>query len=362
MNGSGRIERFLLALLAPAVAIVFAGGLVAVILVISGAAPSVVLPEVLAFGTTPQSLANVINKATTYYMAGLAAAVGFRMLLFNIGIDGQYRLGVFVAAVVGAAVTLPKVLHIALIVLVAMLVGALWAGIAGYLKVRRGVSEVISTIMLNAIATGLIAYLLNPSRLAERLEGSNNVRTPQIPESGWLPSIPVFGEELFGFVPIAILLGVAYSVLLNRTRFGFELRASGMSPRAAEVSGVDARRMVLITMLMSGAVAGLAGVPQLLGSSYRFGLDFPAGYGFTGLAIALLGRNHPVGVAFGSLLWAWLERSAQMFDLLGVSREIVTIMQATIVLTVVVAYEFVRRFNVRRQQRLVGRLEAEVAG
>jgi ABC-type uncharacterized transport system permease subunit len=356
---SGRIERFLLVLVAPVIAILFAGVLVTVILSLSGASPAAVIPEVLAFGTTPQSLVNVANKATTYYMAGLAAAVGFRMLLFNIGIDGQYRLGVFVAAVVGASVTLPKVLHIGLIVLVAMTVGALWAGIAGYLKVRRGVSEVISTIMLNAIATGLIAYMLNPNRLAERVQGSNNIRTPLIPESGWLPSFNVAGQEMFGFVPIAILLGIGYSVLLNRTRFGFELRASGMSQRAALVSGVDSRRMILVTMLMSGAIAGLAGVPQLLGSSYRFGLDFPAGYGFTGLAIALLGRNHPVGVAFGSLLWAWLERSAQMFDLLGVSREIITIMQATIVLTVVVAYEFTRRINVRRQQRLVGRLEQE---
>ena len=210
-------------------------------------------------------------------------------------------------------------------------------------------SEVISTIMLNAVATGIIAYLLAPGRLAEQVEGSNNIRTTPIPASGWLPGFEVQGREIFGFTLVAGLLGTAFWILLNRTRFGFELRASGLSLRAAAVSGVNSTRMIFITMLMSGAIAGLVGIPQLLGSSHHYGLDFPAGFGFTGLAIAILGRNHPLGVALGAVLWAWLERSAQILDLLGVSREIVTIMQAAIVLSVVVAYEVVRRASVRRQ-------------
>ncbi len=355
-----RAERFVLTLAAPLLAVGFAALLVWVILIMAGARPGEVLPPVLEFSTTSNSMVLVTNKAATYYLAGLAAAVGFKMLLFNIGIDGQYRLAVFTAAVVGAHVSLPKVLHILLIIIVAMAVGASWAGIAGYLKVKRGVSEVISTIMLNAIATGIIAYLLTPGRLASREVGSNNVRTAVIPESGWIPPIMLGDLELFGFVPIAIALGILYAFLLNRTRFGFELRASGLSLRAAAVSGVDSRRMIVITMFMSGALAGLVGIPQLLGSSYQYGLDFPTGFGFTGLSIALLGRNHPVGVAFGAMLWAWLERSAQMLDLLGVSREVVTIMQAVIVLSVVVAWELVRRYSVRRQQRFVGRAEAQM--
>lgn len=357
----GRLERVLMTLAAPALALVFAASIATAVLVIAGFEPLRVIPPVVEFGTSAASIAAVVNKAATYYLAGLSAAIGFRMLLFNIGIDGQYRLGAFAAAVVGAAVTLPPPLHVALVILVGMLAGAMWAAIAGYLKVRRGVSEVISTIMLNVIATGIIAYLLTPERLAERAAGSNNIRTPLMPESAWIPSIPIGGQSVFGFVPVAILLGVGYWWLLGRTRFGFELRASGMSLRAASVSGVDSRRMVLITMMMSGAIAGIVGMPQLLGSSYRYGLDFPPGYGFTGLAIALLGRNHPVGVAFGAVLWAWLERSAQMFDLLGVSKEIVTILQAVIVLSVVVAYEFVRRAAVVRQQRQVRRLDTGTA-
>ena len=350
-----RIERLLLQLIAPVVAIGFAALLAAAILHFTGADAGMVLGEVVAFGTTPASLVAVVNKATTFYLAGIAGAIGFRMLLFNIGIDGQYRLAVFFAAVAGASVSLPPVLHVTFIILIAMAVGAGWAAIAGYLKVTRGVSEVISTIMLNAVATGIIAYLLAPGRLAEQAEGSNNIRTTPIPSSGWFPGIDVQGREVFGFTFVAMLMGIAFWILLNRTRFGFELRASGLSLRAAAVSGVNSKRMIFVTMVMSGAMAGLVGIPQLLGSSHQYGLDFPAGFGFTGLAIAILGRNHPLGVAFGALLWAWLERSAQILDLLGVSREIVTIMQATIVLSVVVAYEVVRRVNVRRQQKLVGR-------
>jgi len=354
-----RIERLLLQLIAPVVAIGFAALLAAGILHFTGADAGMVLGEVVAFGTTPASLVAVVNKATTFYLAGIAGAIGFRMLLFNIGIDGQYRLAVFFAAVVGASVSLPPVIHVTFIIVVAMAVGAGWAAIAGYLKVTRGVSEVISTIMLNAVATGIIAFLLAPGRLAEQVEGSNNIRTAPIPPSGWLPGFEFHGREVFGFTLVAMVMGVAFWVLLNRTRFGFELRASGLSLRAAAVSGVNSKRMIFITMVMSGAMAGLVGIPQLLGSSHQYGLDFPAGFGFTGLAIAILGRNHPLGVAFGALLWAWLERSSQILDLLGVSREIVTIMQATIVLSVVVAYEVVRRVNVRRQQKLVGRAALE---
>jgi general nucleoside transport system permease protein len=115
--------------------------------------------------------------------------------------------------------------------------------------------------------------------------------------------------------------------------------------------------MILVTMVLSGAVAGLIGLPQLLGESYRYGLDFPAGIGLTGLVIALLGRNHPLGIAIGALLWAAMERSGQILDLVGVSQEIVTIMQAVIVLAIVVAYELVRRFAVRQQRAYVGAIE-----
>jgi simple sugar transport system permease protein len=347
-----------LLLLAPALAFALALIVAAVILGLAGANPMAVLLDALAYGLRPTTLVAVANKAIPYYLAGVAAAVGFHLRLFNIGIDGQYRLAAFAAAVIGAAVALPAPLHLALIVGVALVVGWGWAAIAGLLYVRRGVNVVISTIMLNAVATGLIAYLLSPERLAQQAAGSNNVTTATIPESGWIPSLPVPGVDgvggtVNGFVILAVLVGAAYWFVLNRTTIGFQVRAMGLSERAATVAGIRAPRLALLTMAASGAIAGLVGLPQLLGASHRFGLDFPAGLGFTGLSVAILGRNHPVGVAIGAFVWAFLERSAQVLDIAGISREVVTILQAVIVLSIVVAYELVRRLRARQDRRYV---------
>jgi simple sugar transport system permease protein len=339
------------------VAIGIAAGLAAVVLAVTGADPFEVGRRTLEYGTTTRSAAAVIDRAVPYYLAGIAAAVAFRAGLFNIGIDGQYRLAVLAAAAVGAAVALPAPLQLALMVGTAMLVGAGWAAIAGLLAAYRGVSVVIGTIMLNAIATGLIAWLLDPSRLGARVPGSNNLSTATIAETGWLPAIPTPVGEVGSAMLGAIAVGGATWVLLARTRYGFDLRALGMSLRAARVSGVDVPRTIVTTMLLSGAIAGLVGLPGLLGETHAYGLDFPAGLGWTGISIAILGRNHPVGIAIGALLWAWLERSAQILDLMGVSREVVTMLQAVVVIAVVVAWELGRRATVRRQRRIAGMLE-----
>lgn len=344
-----------LLLVAPLAALALALAVAGGILAMAGVDPIATLRDALAYGLRPATLVAIANKAIPYYLAGIAAAVGFHLRLFNIGIDGQYRLAAFAAAVIGAAVTLPAPLHIALIVGVALVVGWGWAAIAGLLYVRRGVNVVISTIMLNAIATGIIAYLLSPLRLAQQAAGSNNVTTGAIPESGWIPGIATPAGELNGLVIVAILVGIGYWLVLNRTTVGFEVRALGLSGRAAAVAGIRAPRLALLTMATSGAIAGLVGLPQLMGASHRFGLDFPAGLGFTGLSVAILGRNHPVGVAIGAFVWAFLERSAQVLDLSGVSREIVTIIQAVTVLSIVAAYELVRRWRARQQRQYVAR-------
>ena len=156
---------------------------------------------------------------------------------------------------------------------------------------------------------------------------------------------------------------MGYWFLLERTRFGFDLKASGESPTAAAAGGVNSRRMVIIALLLSGAVAGLVGLPELLGRDLAYTLNSPTGYGFTGIAIALLGRNHPVGMALGALLWAFLDKSALALDNVGVPREIVLIMQGSIVLSVVVAYEIVRRYELAAEQRRVAaQLRARVRG
>jgi simple sugar transport system permease protein len=150
-----------------------------------------------------------------------------------------------------------------------------------------------------------------------------------------------------------VAVGIIFYVVLNRTRFGFDLRVSGMSSSAAQASGVDSRRMVVITMLLSGAVAGLAGMPELLGASHQYSLNFPATLGFTGITIALLGRNHPFGVALAALLFAFLDQSSDVLQLAQIPQEIVQVMQGVVVLTVVIVYELVRRFEIQLQQRAV---------
>jgi len=247
--------------------------------------------------------------------------------------------------------------------LVAMAAGGLWAGIAGILKVTRGVSEVISTIMLNAIATFLVSFLL--SKAALRVEGSNAVNTRPIPESSRVPGISVDGiiatpNLIYGFIVLAVVVGLAYWFVLGKTRFGFDLRTTGRSETAAVASGVKVKRMVLTSMVISGAAAGLVGMPLLFGQDYTYGDTFQSGLGFAGIAIALLGRNNAVGIVFAALLWAYLDAQGNGLQInAGVSDRLVLVIQGVIVLSVVIAYELVRRAGVRMEQRRVAsQLEA----
>lgn len=357
-------RRLLLAVAAPLAAAVFALLVSSIALVASGNDPLEVYRTMLSDGTELRSVLITINNAVPLYLAGVAVAIGFRMALFNIGVEGQYALAALLAASVGAAVQLPGALHIGLILLVAMAVGASWAGVAAVLKVTRGVSEVISTILLNVIAAGIAAYLL-AEHLQERVEGSNNSATPPLPESARFPDLnglltvlgiePPQGTDLGGYVLVAVAVGIGYWVLVNRSLFGFEMKAVGTNPFAARASGVHTKRTTLITLLLSGGVAGLVGLAQVLGSSFSYGLSFTAGLGFTGIGVALLGRNSPVGIAFAALLFAFLERSSSTLQFIDVPTEIYVIMQGSIVLSVVVAYEAVRRIAATQAERAVRR-------
>ncbi|CAM5265246.1 ABC transporter permease OS=Streptomyces alboniger OX=132473 GN=CP975_21910 PE=4 SV=1 [Streptomyces alboniger] len=348
-------ERVLLAVAGPVIALVVAVALTSIVLLASGKSPIEPYSLMLEQATFSDIQVLIINQAGMYYLAALAVAIGFRMNLFNIGVDGQYRLAAMVTAVVGTHLALPSFLQIPMLMLVAMLTGAFSAGIAGILKTTRGVSEVVATIMLNAIATSVIAYLTLTENFGVPV--GNNQTTGVMEESGWFPGIKVAGGEIYGFVVIAVLAGVLYWLILNRTRFGFDLRATGASESAAAASGVNAKRMVLSAMLISGAVSGLAGLPILLGDTHTYSLSFPAGLGFTAIGIALLGRNNPVGIAFAALLWAFLDKASPALDYAqpeAYDKEIAVIMQGLIVIAVVVSYEEVRRWGLRRQQRRVG--------
>lgn len=344
-------------LAAPVVALTFSLLVTSIILLASGHQPLAALGQMVDYAAQPNTFVLMLNQAAIYYIVAIAVALGFRMNLFNIGVDGQYRMGAMAGAVVGGAISLPGPLHVLVIIATSMIVGALWAGIAVLLKIFRGVSEIISTIMLNYVATGVIAYFLQTGRLAVSIQGSNNIGTPPIPDSGHVPGIPFPGSHtpIFGLALVAIVLGVGYWFAVNKTVFGFELRATGTSEPAAVVSGVNVKRMAVAVMLVSGAVAGFSGLPQLLGASYTYSLDFPAGVAFTAIAIAILGRNHPIGIAFSALLFAFLTSASQVLELNDVPKEVANIAQGVIVLSVVIAYELARRRSVVRERQTVSK-------
>jgi general nucleoside transport system permease protein len=358
-----RLNRLVLNVIAALVAALFAAGVTSLILWARGDSPSFVISQMWSYGRQPSSELTIVNSATVYYLSAMAVAVGFRMNLFNIGVDGQYRLAAMLAAAFGGAVALPTGIRQAAIIIVAMLVGAAWAGLVALLKVTRGVSEVISSIMLNFVATGMIAYLMRPSILGVRSSDANDVTTKPIPKSGQVGGLDLIsgsGGKVYGLVLLAVAVGVTFKIVVGSTRFGFDLRATGRSTTAAQASGVNVKRMIVTTMLLSGATAGLVGMPALLGDSHSYSsITFQTGLGFTGIAIALLGRNSPLGIAFAALLWAFLDQSAQILDLNGIPKEVVQITQGVVVLSVVIAYELVRRLALVRQQRAVGRALAK---
>ncbi len=345
-------RRIVVALAGPVLALVVAAIISTGVLLITG-------DDVGAFWSVMLSLPEhrntvaILNQSSLLYLSGVAAAIGFRMNLFNIGVEGQYRIAGFAAGAFAGQAWLPGKLNSVAAILVAMVVGALWAGIPGILRVTRGVSEVISTIMLNAIAGSLIGYLIT----RWGVNNGNATNTKTMPEGTRVGTISVFGDsptQLYGLALLAIVVGIAFWVLLNRTRFGFDLRAAGASETAAVASGVSVKRMIVISMLLSGAVAGLVGLPVMFSDSFNYGSSFQTGLGFTGIAVALLGRNGPVGIAFGALIFAFLNQQATLLNIVaGISPDIIAVTQGVIVMAVVIAYEVVRRYSARLEQAQV---------
>ncbi len=353
-------QRLSLQLAAPLLAVGFALVVSAVILVLTGYSPGKVLSVVVSDGFERPRMVDMINRAGPYYISAVAVAIGFKMNLFNIGVEGQYKIGALFGAWAGASVSLPALLHVPLVIVVSALFGALWALIPAVLKATRGVSEVISSIMLNSIAFGVSAYLLNNWFRAPKGKYPGTVGTTPLDGSARLPSLnPLLakigidlpaGDRVQSYVIVAILVGILYQVVIWRTRFGFDLRASGSNPEAAEASGVNPKRMILLAMALSGGIAGLVGLNNIMGSAGRYtDVSVVAGLGFTGIAIALLGRNNPVGIAFGALLWAFMDALQTPLSTNALPKQITAILQGVTVLSVVIAYEVVRRVGVRRE-------------
>ena len=338
---------------APIIALAISFGLSSLILLFIGKDPIETFQIMFEYGIKGKSIVSIINRSIPLYISAIAVAVGFKMGLFNIGVEGQYLVGSIIAAFVGSQLSIITPLHILFIILIAVACSAMWAAIAGYLKVKKGIHEVISTIMLNYIGTGLISYSLT-NVFDEKGSEYELPRTPELPETGQMPALNnLFRledlQDLHGFLFVAIIVGIFYYWLVWKTTLGFDLRITGSNPVAAKFSGINPNRLIVVAMVTSGGFAGLVGLGPLLGYFHRFTIDFPTGLGFAGIAVALLGRNHPFGMGVGALLFAFLERSSQILDLNDVPKEIERMLQAFILLIVVVFYEVIRRFIVKQQ-------------
>ena len=304
-------------------------------------------------GVSP--ISETLISAAPVILAGLAVALGFRAGLFNIGAEGQMVVGGVAAVIVGFSVTgLPAVVHLPLALLGAVAAGAIWGGVPGLLRAKTGAHEVITTIMLNAIAVNLLNYLLRRPSIQRSGRADpiskdvlDSARLPQL--LGWIdPQLRVH----LGFV-VALLLAWFVYWLLFKSTIGFEFRAVGLSPSAANYAGMSVTRVTVVVMATAGAIAGIGGANLTLGELGRASPGFVGGAGFDSIALALLGRSHPAGVVLAGLLFGALRaggRTMQAQTAVGI--DLITIVQA-LVIVFIAAPELVRAiFRVRTGGKL----------
>ena len=303
------------------------------------------------------AISETLVKMCPLIFTGLSYALASRCGLTNIGMEGQLYIGALCATVVGVYVPgLPAAIHIPLTILVAFAGAGLWGGIAGLLKVRFGASEIITTVMLNTIATNLIAYMCSGPMCEP--PGLNAQSYPLL-DSARLPKIIPSTRAHLGII-IALLFALLFYIFLWRSKKGYEVRVSGLNNNAAIYSGVNTNRNVVLVMFLAGGVAGLAGACEIMGIQGKLIANVSPGYGFDGIAVALIGANNAIGIVLGALLFGFMRAGGNSLQMMtGVPTAIIKVMQA-IVIIVVVAFNFLNDVDFKRFKKKAG--EAQKAG
>jgi simple sugar transport system permease protein len=337
-------------LLVPLLAVVTAVIIGSILILLAGLDPIKAYGGLLqgAIGTD-SSIVRSLIKMAPLILAGLAVAFAFKGGLFNIGAQGQLVVGALLSAWVGfALVGLPPAVHIVLALLAGLVGGALWGMIPGLLKAYTGAHEVISTIMLNYVAALLLEWSVSPARTAAppgplafcRTVGSCAIgQTPEILPSAMLPNLYQSAganpENLHIGVFLAILAAFIVYIVVYRTTFGFELRMVGLNPSAARYSGINVARMTVLTMMIAGGLAGLAGAVQTLGVNYRFQVNQSLSIGFDSIAVSLLASNNPLAIIPSALLFGAMSAGGtQMQSASRVPADLIQVIQALILMFV----------------------------
>ena len=329
-------------------ALVLAIAIGCVIILAIGESPIVAFATLLdgAFGD-PQRIAGTLLQSTPILISGMAACIAFRSGLFNIGVEGQLYMGGFAAALVGFSLDLPWMLHLPLALAAAVVGGAAWIAIPAYFRARYNANEVVSTILLNYVAVLLTSYFT--IFLFKRPGGWSE--TPQIFESAMLPTLFEFSRLNYGFF-IGLLLAVGLHLYFTRTSSGFESATMGSNRRFAEYAGVDIRKKIIRMMLASGAIGGLAGGVETLGVHHRFMEGFAPGFGFDGVIAALLANANPLLTVIAALFFGTLRSGSLLLEVdTAMSREIITVIQALIILCVSAQIRIGRRGDATAGER-----------
>jgi ABC-type uncharacterized transport system permease subunit len=274
-------------------------------------------------------LAETLLQTTALLFPALGIALAFRAGLFNIGAEGQIVLGGMTAGILGVALPLPGLVLIPVVLAASALAGGLWGGLAGFLKARFGANEVISTLMLNTIAILLATYLIGGPF---KQPGAGAAETPQLPAAAWLPVLIPNTRLTISFLIALVLAGVLWYIF-RATVFGYELRAAGEAPEAARRAGIDLGRTAFTAMALSGAIAGLGGATIVMGVLHRFNTGLSPGYGFIGIAVALVGNLEPLFIIIAAFGFGILQSGAiAMQAEANVPRDVVTLVEGLVII------------------------------